>query len=194
MKENKKIRVKSSLSGEADVTSGIPQGSILGPILFTIFINDLPDEITSVCKSFADDTKIYNDSKNHNDIQCDITTLQTWSETWKLYFNTAKCKVLHVGKKNPKCDYYMEDVEGDQKHIDQCEEECDLGVTFDEKLSFDTHIQKSINKANKMVGIIKRTFSFLDKQMFLSLYKSLVRPHLEYANAIWNPYRILQET
>ena len=76
--------------------------------------------------------------------------------------------------------------------LSECQEENDLGVIFDNKLSFDQHIQKKINKANQVLGIIKRTFSFLDKDTFLRLYKSLVRPHLEYANVIWNPHLIRQ--
>ena len=69
-----------------------------------------------------------------------------------------------------------------------CETEKDLGVTFDKDLSFDPHIDRVVNKANQMIGIIKRTFSYLDKDTFLKLYKAFVRPHLEYANVIWNPY------
>ena len=70
------------LSSKADVISGIPQGSILGPILFTVFINDLPDKISSICKVFADDTKIYNNTENSNVIQQDLVLLQEWSDTW----------------------------------------------------------------------------------------------------------------
>ena len=86
------------MSTEKDVTSGIPQGSILGPVLFTIFINDLPDEVNSFCKNFADDTKIYDKSTNYNRLQENLNRLQNWSDKWNLYFNIEKCKVLHVGK------------------------------------------------------------------------------------------------
>ena len=74
------------------------------------------------------------------------------------------------------------------KIIAECEEEKDLGVVFDGSLNFDSHIQKAINKANQMVGLIKRSFAFLDKDTLIQLYKSLVRPHLEYGNLIWHPY------
>jgi len=72
--------------------------------------------------------------------------------------------------------------------ITTCDEEKDLGVVFDRNLSFDTHIQNSINKANKMIGLIKRTFTYLDRDTFLKLYKALVRPHVEYGNVIWHPH------
>ena len=78
-------------------------------------------------------------------------------------------------------------MKGVNRPLQKCEEEKDLGVIFDKDLSFDTHIQKSINKANQMIGLIKRSFSYLNKDTFLKLYKAMVRPHLEYGNVIWYP-------
>lgn len=153
----------------------------------TIFINDLPDIVQSTCKVFADDTKLYDVPQRYQTIQNDIDNLQKWSDKWNLYFNVSKCKVLHMGKNNPRHDYSMM-VNDEMKTVMKCEEEKDLGVTFDDHLSFDKHIQNIINKANKMLGIIKRTFSYLDNDTFTKLYKALVRPHLEYANVIWHPY------
>ena len=96
------VRVGNYYSGRTKVTSGIPQGSILGPVLFTLFINDLPDTIKSNCKVFADDTKIYNEVGNSNVtnvIQDDLYNMQSWTHKWNLYFNVAKCKIMHTGKK-----------------------------------------------------------------------------------------------
>ena len=182
-----RVRVGKEYSDEGKVISGIPQGSILGPVLFTIFINDLPDNIESACKVFADDTKIYNSPLNHDILQRDLCKLEDWSINWQLYFNTGKCKVLHIGKNNPELDYKMK--LGDT-HVDimKCENEKDLGVTFDKCLSFDVHITNAISKANKMLGLVKRSFSYLDHSIFLMLYKALIRPHLEYGNLIWYPY------
>ena len=101
-----RVKVGNSLSNSSRVISGIPQGSILGPVLFTVFINDLPDDLLSTCKIFADDTKLYNSSDRSTVLQCDIDKLLIWSNTWNLYFNAEKCKVLHIGnqiqKKNTK--------------------------------------------------------------------------------------------
>ena len=180
------VRIGESVSRNANVLSGIPQGSVLGPLLFTIFINDLPESIVSTCKVFADDTKIYNASSKCVQLQHDLDRLYSWSELWKLQFNVGKCKVLHVGKRNPKHNYKMR-VDDNETLITVCEEEKDLGVTFDRLLSFDIHIKNCVNKANQMVGLVKRTFSYLDKETFGLLYKALVRPHLEYANVIWFP-------
>ena len=181
-----RVRVGDSFSSTSDVLSDIPQGSILGPILFTVFINDLPEGINSYCHIFADDTKIYNSAKNHDILQNDINELQEWTEKWCLYFNESKCKVMHAGKKNPKHTYTMSTKEEPVK-VAVTEEEKDLGVTFDYLLKFNTHINNAIIKANKILGLIKRSFDFIDEDVLINLYKSLVRPHLEYGNLIWYP-------
>ena len=182
-----RVRVGSAHSSPENVISGIPQGSILGPVLFTIYINDLPDCLASTCKVFADDTKIYNKSNEHGQIQDDLNKLQDWSNKWNLSFNTKKCKVLHFGKNNPRHSYEMWDSDS-YKVLETCEEEKDLGVVFDSALSFDAHIQKAISRANQVLGLIRRAFTYIDKQMFLNLYKAMVRPLLEYGNLIWCPY------
>ena len=182
-----RVRVGRSISDPTAVLSGIPQGSILGPILFTIFINDLPELTKSTCKIFADDTKLYESAANSATIQEDLYRLQEWCDTWNLYFNTSKCKVLHIGKDNPRNDYKMK-VGTDLVNVQTCTEEKDLGVTFDNLLKFDVHIQNAVSKANRMIGILRRTFTFLDKDTFLQLYKAFIRPHVEYGNAIWYPY------
>ena len=181
-----KVRINDAMSTRADVLSGIPQGSILGPILFTIFINDLPDAVQSNCKIFADDTKLYDKSINHTKIQKDLDSLQAWSDTWNLKFNVSKCNVMHYGKTNPNQNYFM-GANNQKIEINESKEEKDLGVNFDPQLSFDAHINKIINKANQRIGLIKRTFTYLNKDILLKLYKSLVRPHLEYGNIIWYP-------
>ena len=182
-----KVRIGNESSSTSRVTSGIPQGSILGPILFTIFINDLPEAINSICKIFADDTKIYNTCKNHVTIQQDLTSLQIWSNKWQLYFNGQKCKCLHHGRANPNHTYHFENENGNEALPDGFEE-TDLGVTFTLNLNFDKHINDKVKKANMMLGLIKRNFSFIDKNVFNTLYKSLIRPHLEYAQEVWQPY------
>ena len=87
-----------------NVTSGIPQGSVLGPLVFVVFISDLPDEFKySICKMFADDCKIYRrlNQENVNKLQVDLTNLESWSKKWQLPFNPSKCKVMNFGKNNP---------------------------------------------------------------------------------------------
>ena len=191
---NQRVRVGNLYSEPAQVTSGIPQGSILRPILFTIFINDLPDCVSSCCKIFADDTKLYDVASNCTQIQKDIDPLQKWSDKWNLYFNADKCKVMHIGLHNQRFNYTMKLSNEEIVNIMKCDEEKDLGVVFDCMLSFDSHIQTVINKANRNIGIIRRTFSYLTRKGFIKLYKALVRPHLEYGNAIWHPHLKRQST
>ena len=102
-------------------------------------------------------------------------------------FNIKKCKSLHIGNKNQGTEYFMIDDKNKIEKIKQVEEEKDLGVTFDKKLTFDKHISSKVNLANRNLGLIFRNFVYMNKEMFLHLYKSLVRPHLEYASVIWTP-------
>ena len=185
------VKINNELSDISNVTSGIPQGSVLGPILFTIFINDLPEYVHSLCKIFADDTKIYNLCQNFNTIQEDLHSLQAWSEKWQLFFNNDKCVCLHFGKKNPQADYTLKS-NNDVSIIKKSSEERDLGVTFDTNLKFDSHINNVINKANQALGIIKRNFKYMDEEALLTLYKSIVRPILEYGQPVWAPFLLRQ--
>ena len=174
MERKQKVVLNGSNSKWTDVTSGIPQGSVLGPILFTIYINDLPD---------VDDTKLYAAVNNTNDeikLQGDIDRLMQWSKEWLLTFNKSKCKHVHFGPPN-NARYQMG---GDI--ITQSTEEKDLGITIDEKLKFQIHINNQTKKANQRLGMIKRSFTYMDKNMFTTLYKSIVRPHLEYGSNIWS--------
>ena len=181
------VKVGGMKSSTCSVSSGIPQGSILGPILFLIFINDLPDCLKSVCHIFADDTKVYNSSNNDIILQNDIDELHKWSLKWQLHFNSSKCKCIHFGNGNPQNQYFFHN-DHDSILIEKATEEKDLGVIFESNLKFDKHINSAVNKANQILGIIKRNFTFMDETIFLKLYKALVRPHLEYGQSVWYPH------
>ena len=168
-----------------DVTSGIPQGSVLGPILFTIFINDMPDVVHSCMKLFADDAKVFRAIESIEDIsmiQSDINKLLNWSTIWQLPLNITKCKCVHYGKNNKQHKYQI-----GNSDLAEDQQEKDVGVLFDQTLEFRKHIRGMISKANQRVGLIKRSFSRLNSKSFKLLYKSLVRPILEYCSVIWNP-------
>ena len=187
-----RVRIGSSLSSWAPVVSGVPQGSVLGPILFLCFINDLPDVVSGIVKIFADDTKIYSHVPNQDlcdKLQTDLDNLCKWSDEWKLSFNVKKCKVLHIGKNNSNCRYSMPDKDGNYIYVEPVQTEKDLGVTFDENLSFEDHISNITSKAQGVLSLIHRSFEYLDKEMFLTLYKSLIRPILEYGSCVWSPFQ-----
>ena len=178
--------MNSYSSSWAEVTSGIPQGSVLGPLLFEIYINDLPNNILLDIYLFADDTKLYTKIGSPEDaqqLQDDLRRLEEWSDKWLLRFHPDKCKVSDIGIKDRiNYVYYIGNIE-----LEHITEEKDLGVFIDNKLNFNTHISHKIEKANNTLGAIRRSFSYLDKTMLTRLYTALVRPHNEYANPVWSP-------
>ena len=132
---NHKQRVTmNGVSSEwTNVTSGVPQGSVLGPLLFIIYINDLPNAVKSHCKLFADDAKLYRQIANIKDfreIQEDLFELCRWTIKWQLFFNLNKCKVLHLGLNNPQYEYKMTDMNGNLIDVQKVENEKDLGIIF----------------------------------------------------------------
>ena len=185
------VIINNIRSSRFEVKSGVPQGSVLGPTLFLIFINDLPNVAKTTVKLFADDTKTYTEIKkpeDHDKLQSTTDAFVEWSKKWELNFNPSKCKRLHIGKKDSTTNYYMNNTNNIRELITNVEEEKDLGVIIDHQLHFNSHIYAKINKANQHLGLIYRNFRYLDKTMFLHLYKSLVRTHLEYASPVWSPY------
>ena len=157
----------------------------MGPVLFIIFINDLPDVIESICRLFADDAKVYrliNSKRDQEQLQKDLDSLFKWSEDWLLRFNVQKCKAMQVGKVHLECEYSMNN---DKLKVENSEK--DLGILFTSNLKFDKHISSIVNKANRVIGLIRRKFTFMDKNLFLTLYKALVRSTLDYGNIIFYP-------
>ena len=189
-----RVCVNGMWSRKVKVLSGVPQGSVLGPLLFVIYINDLPDVIKSQIYLFADDTKIFRRIDSGVDsaiLQNDLISMCNWSNKWKLKFHPKKCKVMCFGKyQGSNQTYYMVNQAGEREHLETADNQCekDLGVIFDSKLSFDQHIASCVAKANKVLGLIKRTFQFIDEELLRQLYTTLVRPHLEYAQTVWSPH------
>ena len=185
-----RVVVNGEVSDWSNVTSGVPQGSVLGPILFLCYINDLPPVIPNKVKVFADDTKIYSEVDNVKDcrnLQKDLDQISDWSKGWELKFHPQRCKILRIGKKNPTFDYFMTDSDGNEIMLDIVDQEKDLGVTIDKELTFRQHADLTVSKANGIMGLIRRSFTYIDESSFSMLFKTPVRPILEYNNTIWNP-------
>ncbi len=189
--ENRKQQI--SVEGEAsewkEVTSGIPQGSVLGPLLFVIFINDLPEELQTRTYLFADDTKVYNVIRGEEDqtkLQQDLNKLEEWSDRWLLRFHPDKCKHMHVGKQTETIHKYSLN----NKELETIEEEKDIGVTVDNKLTFESHLNLKVNKATRIFVMLRRTFKYIDTKALTNIYKTLVRTHLDYASSAWAPYKV----
>jgi hypothetical protein len=182
------VSINRETSNRKEVTSGIPQGSVLGPILFVIYINDLPEAVESEAYLFADDTKIFrviNSLEDQQILQNELVKLEKWSDTWLLKFHPEKCKHMNIHR-TPKEDEGKYNLLGQE--ISKVKDEKDIGVVIDEELSFDKHICEKVNKANSIFAVL-RTFRSLNADIFLPLYKTLVRTHLDYASSVWAPYK-----
>ena len=175
------VCLDGSRSGWRIVLSAFPQGLVLGPLLFLIFINDLDLNITSSVFKSADDTKIIGTVKDSTDserLQADVDTLYQWAGTWQMKFNISKCKVMHLGRRNASLQYCM-----NGQSLEEVTSYRDLGVIMSSHLKVNEHCQEAYRKANRMLGLVKRTTLVL-----VRLYKSLVRPHLEYCSPVWSPH------
>ena len=175
-------------SNEVPVTSGVPQGSVLGPLLFLLYINDLPENIQSQVRLFADDTAVYLTVSNLQDsqvLQSDLESLQRWERTWDMEFNPNKCQVLHItrSKKPVMSGYFMHN-----QKLESVDAAKYLGVSISKDLSWNTYISNITTSANRTSGFVKRNVLTKNKDIKTMAYNSLVRPQLEYASAVWSPY------
>ena len=183
------VIVNGEKSSAGRVTSGIPQGTVLGPLLFVVYINDILENVTSDGFLFADDTKLFRAITSKEDalhLQSDIDTLEKWSEKWGMEFNREKCHVLTLGKFENTKHTHRYELGGEE--IEHVFTEKDLGITVDSELTYEEHIFNKIRIANAIVGLMRRSFSYLDPSSFKKLFCAFVRPHLEYAQSVWAPH------
>ena len=180
-----RVVVNGQKSGWLPVTSGVPQGSVLGPLLFIIYVNDIDDGITARISKFADDTKLgmnVADAENVERLQADLRKLGEWSDKWQMPFNVEKCKVMHIGHRNPQAVYSLKN-----SALESTDMEKDLGVVITSDLKFSKQCIEAEKKAQRILGYIKRQFGYRNREIVLTLFNSLVRPHLEYAVQFWSP-------
>ena len=185
------VNVNGINSEWVNITSGIPQGSVLGPILFILYINDLPENIVSNVYVFADDTKVFETINSPNDqhtLQNDLHYLTSWSSECLLRFHPDKCNSMHVGKTIQQEYAYNLKIDNTALELGGIQEQ-DIGVIIDSNLEFDKHINQKTNKANSIMAVITRSFTTLYQHNFVPLNKVLLRSHLDYAISIWSPYK-----
>ena len=165
----------------------------MGPILFIIYVNDLPEVVQSKLWMFADDTKIYHTISSNEDsilLQNNLSSIMKWCSTWLMDSNYGKCKCMSFGNRTlPMSQYLMSTGEEDISVMRVCEQ-LDLGVLFTSEFKFGPHIHHIVQKANRLIGLIKKSFDFLDAPMLRTLYTSLVCPYLDYACVVWCPFQL----
>jgi len=166
----------------------VPQGSVLGPLLFVLFINDITDilEPNLKLKLFADDVKLY-DSVLDATYACDdfraaLDRLLVWSKTWQLPISALKCSVRFFGRFKPNSSFCL-----GETALPVMDLVNDLGVCIDSKLKFDHHIHAIVNKAHSKAGLIRRCFLTRDHSVLVKAFNTYVRPALEYASVVWSP-------
>ena len=183
---NQIVFVDGHGSYEAKIKSGVPQGSVLGPLFFIIMIADIDEKTNKTeLSSFADDTRVMKAIRDILDqfyLQGDMNNIYKWSDQNNMMMNGNKFEHLHYGN-TFKCSYFT----GDGKVIESKCEVKDLGITLSDDATFNQHIINTVEKAQILVGWILRTFNSRDQGLMLTLWKSLVIPHLDYCSQLWSP-------
>ena len=186
-RRRQRVVIDGSSSEWAEVISSVIQGSVLGGILFDIFIDDIDDVLIRILiKKFADDTKLakrIKDAEDAQQLQANLDKIFEWAETWKMSFNVKKCKVMHFGKNNIRYGYKMNGCD-----IERVSEEKDLGVWMEEDMRPSKQCKVAAQNANWALGQLSRAFHFRKASCLVPLYKTFVRPKLEHAVAAWSPW------
>ena len=183
-----KVIIEGSKSTPSPLSSGVPQGTVLGPLLFLAYINDMPECVRSEIKLFADDSLLYRRIQNNADccqLQEDLDKLQEWEQKWQIAFNADKCEVIRItNKKRPLCsDYYIQN-----QKLGLRTEAKYLGVTIGSDLSWNRHADNITMKANSTMGFLKMNIRSAPQAAKETSYKTFVRPTVEYAATTWTPF------
>ena len=185
---NQTVKIGRCFSDQYVSTSGVPQGSNLGPLLFILFINDLPSYVSnSGCLMYADDFKLYRVIKCKEDsieLQSDLNLVAQWFRSNNMTLNVGKCAVV---KYTRKMNYFVDDYYIDNIQIERKNNVKDLGVHFQTNFRFNTHYCDITNRAYRMLGFVIRNSKNFRIDTIIRLYNALVRPHVEYASNIWSP-------
>ena len=176
---------QGTTSEEAAVTSSVPQGTVLGPLFFLAYINDLPACVSSEVRLFADDYLLHKTIKSQRDadiLQDDLNILQQWEAKWLMSFNPDKCQVLRVTNKRKNIIQSQYTIHGT---VDKTKY---LGVTIHRKLNWKPHISNISKKANNIRAFLHRNLTRCPAPIKEQAYKTYVRPNLEYASTVWDPH------
>ena len=182
-----RVILEGEKSGVAAVTSGVPQGTVLGPLLFLAFINDLPDCVSSEIRLFADDCLLYRCIRSEVDVSLireDLANLQAWEDKWLMTFNPDKCEVLRITNKRKGVLHPEYSIHGSV--LRTVESAKYLGVTISKNLSWKPHIGNISKRANSSLGFLRRNLRKCPPKIRELAYTTYVRPTLEYASMVWD--------
>ena len=182
------VIINGEQSDSTTVSSGVPQGTVLAPLLFLCFINDLPKNVQSTVRLYADDVILYtsiNTTEDCDKLQRDLNILARRAEGWKMSFNLQKCEFLRIThKKNPiVVQYTLHD-----NAVHKVTHAKYLGVVIDSKLSWSEHIKQVTNRANRVKGFLQCNLYNCPMSIKSNCYKSMIKPIVEYACTIWAPH------
>ena len=185
------VTVEGESSAFVPVRSGVPQGSVIGPVLFLLYINDLPEQVESDTRLFADDTLLLRTITKAEDqeiLQNDLHQLEKWEKAWDMSFHPQKCNVLTIStsrsKEQKHHDYTLHD------HVLQKVSTVKyLGLTIQSDSKWNTHINNTCAKANRTLGFLRRNLRIGSESIKATAIKALVRPLLEYASSVWDPHQ-----
>lgn len=176
-----RVKVGQTLSTEGYAKSGVPQGSVLGPLLFLIYVNDLPDQVSSNILLYADDLKIWN--ADPRSLQNDINRIKDWSEVWGLPINDDKCGHMSFGGESNQT-FHIKTSSSPMTPIAHVAVKKELGMWISSSFSFSYHHQTSTKKAYQLWNLIRKSFTRLQKSDFIMLFSTYIRPLLEYGNQV----------
>ena len=182
------VTLEGQASSTSPVTSGVPQGTVLGPLLFLVYINDLPSRVKATPRLFADDCFLYriiNSQEAAQSLQDDLDALQQWEKDWLMSFNPDKCEVIRITKKRKPIDANYT-IHG--KELGHTKNAKYLGVLISDNLSWNAHVDTVTKKANNTTAFLRRNLSSCPQHIKETCYKTFVRPQLEYAATVWDPH------
>jgi len=183
------VILENHKSAPLEVVSGVPQGTVLGPLLFLAYINDLPEATSSSARLFADDCLLYRRIRKTEDadiLQKDLTSLEQWEKTWQMSFHPEKCTVIRISGRRQK---HQSSYQLHGHNLDVVDSGKYLGVTISNDLYWTKHINQTSSKASRTLGFIRRNLGRCTPEVKENAYLSLVRPSLEYASTVWDPYQ-----
>ena len=192
LKERKqRIVLNGQVSTWKNINAGVPQGSILGPLLFLIYINDLTEGLTTNVKLFADDTSLFSvvhdTQTSANDLNKDLKIINNWAFQWKMNFNPDPTKQAHevIFSRKTK-EIYHPPLVFNNTNVSQSSSQKHLGVILDSKLIFDEHLKMVSLKISKTLGLLRKLHNLLPRSTLITIYKALVRSYLDYGDILYD--------